>query len=140
MGTGYTRTVVKELEFQGKPVQIAFKRLSRAQMLRIQAFYRKQGDGTLAIPAEDMAAFYEAVDDVIQSKLLSLAGLVIDEKPWAFNAAAATDEDRELLSEIISASYFMKFMGDVLGAITSASSPEGFAPEKTDASTSSAPC
>ena len=97
----YTRTVTKQVEFEGQQITFRFRRLKRWEFMELQPFFVNSTAGEIELEFEDQKAFFEIIERLLPSTILNLTGLTIDGDVFTYDAKNSDEAAKEVFTEII---------------------------------------
>lgn len=119
----YTRTVTKQVEFEGQQITFRFRRLKRWEFMELQPFFVNSAAGEIELEFEDQKAFFEIIERLLPSTILNLTGLTIDGDVFTYDAKNSDEAAKEMFTEIITEIYFVQLVQSLIAEIIQASIP-----------------
>lgn len=102
--SGFTPDFKHEVEFDGDKVTFVLRRLKRSHMQVLAPYIKTNADGEMKLTFPETMELMGAATQVLPDVVKSMEGLTIQGRP-------AT------LDEILDETYFMNFLGGVMGVL-----------------------
>lgn len=102
--SGFTPDFKHEVEFDGDKVTFVLRRLKRSHMQVLAPYIKTGADGDMKLTFPETMELMGAAAQVLPDVVKSMEGLTIQGRP-------AT------LEEILDETYFMNFLGEVMGVL-----------------------